>query len=94
MKKAAVRLKYVEAKVKLKKQLGEEDAVEKAREDKIREANREIFKDRLKQEKAEDSAESGEYIFASRIMADCIRTTAFDPASKSPSDSIIVRLVS
>lgn len=56
MKKAAVRLKYVEAKTKLKKQLEEEEGLEKARQDKIREANREIFKDRLKTE--EDSAAS------------------------------------
>ncbi|WVQ72993.1 hypothetical protein IAR50_002556 [Cryptococcus sp. DSM 104548] len=42
MKKAAVRLKYVEAKVKLKKQLEEEERVERARKDKVMEANREI----------------------------------------------------
>ncbi|ODO10287.1 hypothetical protein I350_02516 [Cryptococcus amylolentus CBS 6273] len=42
MKKAAVRLKYVEAKVKLKKQLEEEERLEKARRDKVKEANKEI----------------------------------------------------
>ncbi|WVR00343.1 hypothetical protein IAU59_007486 [Kwoniella sp. CBS 9459] len=42
MKNAAVRLKYVEAKVKLKKQLEEEERVENRRKEKIREANREI----------------------------------------------------
>ncbi|WWD19504.1 hypothetical protein CI109_103965 [Kwoniella shandongensis] len=42
MKKAAVRLKYVEAKVKLKKQLEEEEALERKRREKVREANREL----------------------------------------------------
>ena len=58
MKKAAVRLKYVEAKVKLKQQLADEEAVERARQEKIRQANREIFQDRLRGEKEEDSAGS------------------------------------
>lgn len=42
MKKAAVRLKYVEAKVKLKKQLEEEEKLEKVRRNKVKEANMEI----------------------------------------------------
>ncbi|KAE8539570.1 hypothetical protein D1P53_004672 [Cryptococcus gattii VGV] len=42
MKKAAVRLKYVEAKVKLKKQLEEEEKLEKIRRDKVKDANREF----------------------------------------------------
>ena len=46
MKKAAVQLKYVEAKVKLKQRLEEEDKIEKARQEKVRmkvkEANKEI----------------------------------------------------
>lgn len=44
MKKAAVRLKYMEAKVKLKKQLEEEEKLEKIRRDKVKEANMEIEK--------------------------------------------------
>ena len=65
MKKAAVRLKYVEAKVKLKNQLAQEDETEKVRQDKIREANREIFKERMSAEKGEESAGS------SRLTATC-----------------------
>ncbi|WVO12434.1 hypothetical protein L204_100033 [Cryptococcus depauperatus] len=42
MKNAAVRLKYVEAKVKLKKQLDDEEKLEQIRREKIREANKEI----------------------------------------------------
>ena len=42
MKKAAVQLKYVEAKAKLKKQLESEDKLEEERRAKIKEANREI----------------------------------------------------
>ncbi|WVR07831.1 hypothetical protein IAU60_004874 [Kwoniella sp. DSM 27419] len=42
MKKAAVRLKYVEAKVKLKRQLDEEERVEQERRAKVAQANREI----------------------------------------------------
>ncbi|WWC64412.1 uncharacterized protein I303_107022 [Kwoniella dejecticola CBS 10117] len=42
MKKAAVRLKYVEAKVKLDQQLEEEERLERERKEKIKEANREI----------------------------------------------------
>lgn len=47
MKKAAVRLKYVEQKVKLKKQLEAEERVEKSRQAKIKEANRELEEARL-----------------------------------------------
>jgi len=42
MKKAAVQLKYVEAKAKLKTQLEDEDRLERERQAKINEANREI----------------------------------------------------
>ncbi|KIR33956.1 hypothetical protein I352_03185 [Cryptococcus deuterogattii MMRL2647] len=42
MKRAAVRLKYVEAKVKLKKQLEEEEKLEKIRRDKVKDANKEF----------------------------------------------------
>ncbi|KIR81191.1 hypothetical protein I306_01734 [Cryptococcus gattii EJB2] len=42
MKKAAVRLKYVEAKVKLKKQLEEEEKLEKIHRDKVKDANKEF----------------------------------------------------
>ncbi|OCF32201.1 hypothetical protein I316_06115 [Kwoniella heveanensis BCC8398] len=53
MKNAAVRLKYVEAKVKLKKQLEEEDRMENRRREKVREANREIEEyNRLQHERA------------------------------------------
>lgn len=55
MKKAAVQLKYVEAKVKLKKQLDAEERVESERQMKIREANREI-----EMSKRVGSADSGE----------------------------------
>ncbi|KAK8853090.1 hypothetical protein IAR55_003791 [Kwoniella newhampshirensis] len=42
MKNAAVRLKYVEAKVKLQKQLEEEEVLERKRREKVTEANKEL----------------------------------------------------
>lgn len=61
MKQAAVKLKHVEAKVKLKKALESEERLEQARRDKIREANREIEMANRRKE----SGGSGEYCISS-----------------------------
>lgn len=52
MKKAAVRLKQVEAKAKLKKQLDEEERIERIRQAKIKEANLEIERAKRESEMA------------------------------------------
>jgi hypothetical protein len=59
MKNAAVKLKYVEAKMKLKKQLAAEGRIERARQDRIREANAEIERSQRLAEGPADSAGSG-----------------------------------
>ncbi|ORX40733.1 hypothetical protein BD324DRAFT_17600 [Kockovaella imperatae] len=51
MKKAAVRLKYVEQKVKLKKQLEAEEAVEQARREKVIQANRDLKRQQEEEKK-------------------------------------------
>jgi hypothetical protein len=90
MKKAAVRLKYVEAKVKLKKQLEEEEAIEKARQDKIREANAEIETSKrrdaelaLFRERARTQTLQGE-----AILAELISDAPMIPLVRSRRDSI------
>lgn len=61
MKKAAVRLKYVEAKVKLKKQLEEEEKLEKIRRDKVKDANREF--ESANRERQDRKGSSGKHPF-------------------------------
>lgn len=89
MKKAAVRLKYVEAKVKLKQQLADEDAVEKARQEKIRVVNREIFRDRLRSEQEEDSGGSSKSLHTDldRMLMRAGRGLLIPPANRPPTQS-------
>ena len=67
MKKAAVRLKHVEAKANLKKQLDEEDRIERIRQAKIKGANLEIERVRRESELAKraKSADSGMFPMSS-----------------------------